>query len=107
MAKKSIVKKKSVSKKVVKNKKERLLVVIDRGFIHVGHVIIKGNFYSIPAGYTVRRWGTTKGLGELAMNGPLAETELDQNTEVMIHKDKVIFTMKCNEEKWKSYDEVN
>jgi hypothetical protein len=34
-------------------------------------------WYWIPEAYTIRRWGTNNGLGELATLGPLKETILD------------------------------
>lgn len=34
-------------------------------------------WYHVPRAYTVRRWGTNNGLGELAAQGPLSETILD------------------------------
>lgn len=77
------------------------IVVIDRAYNMVGDVEIDDDFYLIFNGSTIRRWGTSKGLGELAMNGPLPETVLDPVPLVKVHKDKVIFTMNCEESKWK------
>ena len=53
-----------------------------------GHVIV-GNCEDLPDGRvsitnakTIRRWGTTKGLGELS-RGPLADTKHDHLGEVI------------------------
>lgn len=53
------------------------IVVLDRGFIYVGNVVIDGDFAIISEAKNIRYWGTKKGLGELT-NGPLSETKLDE-----------------------------
>lgn len=52
------------------------IVVLDRGFVYVGHTEIDGDFVKITRAKNIRCWGTTKGLGEL-VNGPLKDTKLD------------------------------
>ena len=42
----------------------------------------------------IRRWGTTKGLGQL-INGPLKETVLDPCGTVEIHEQTVVAAIKC------------
>ena len=49
----------------------------------------------------IRSWGTTKGLGELAQNGPLEGTNLDKcNGLVEFDYLTVIFTLSVEESKW-------
>jgi hypothetical protein len=52
------------------------IVVLDRGFVYVGDVTIKGDFVTVKNAKNIRRWGTTKGLGEL-LEGPLSSTVVD------------------------------
>lgn len=52
------------------------IVVLDRGFVYVGEVVTDGEWVYITRAVNVRRWGTTKGLGEL-VGGPTRETVLD------------------------------
>ena len=52
------------------------IVVLDRGFVYVGDVEISADWCVIYNAKNIRRWGTTKGLGEL-VNGPTKATELD------------------------------
>ena len=52
------------------------IAVLDRGFVYVGRVSYEGDFLILSNAKNIRKWGTTKGLGEL-VNGPLAETALD------------------------------
>lgn len=48
-----------------------------------------------------RGWGTTKGLPELAKNGPLSETKLDPHEgEIRAHRLAVVMTLKTEHEEW-------
>ena len=53
------------------------IVVLDRGFVYVGDVRMDDRFCVISGARNIRRWGTTRGLGELALDGPLQHTVLD------------------------------
>jgi hypothetical protein len=77
------------------------IVVLNRSWNVVGDVEMDGDFYLIFNGFVIRRWGTTKGIGELAINGPLSETILDSMPLMKAHKDQVIFVLNCDESKWK------
>jgi len=57
---------------------EKRIIVADRGWVFVGDCSDNDNgTVTIRNAKTIRRWGTTKGLGELA-NGPLPKTILDE-----------------------------
>lgn len=58
-------------------KANQQIVVLDRGWVYVGNVIIEGDLVRIHNARCIRRWGTTKGLGELALTGPTKNTVLD------------------------------
>ena len=45
--------------------------------------------------YNIRRWGTTAGLGELAVKGPTSSTTLDYYGEVRIPAGQCVFRIKC------------
>lgn len=77
------------------------IVVLNRSWNVVGDLEIDGDFYKVTNGSVIRRWGTTKGLGEIAMNGPLSETILDPISELVAHRDQVIFTLEIDQDKWK------
>ena len=57
------------------------IAVLDRGFIYIGDVATDGEWCYIANAWNIRRWGTTRGLGEL-VNGPLANTVLDRVGDV-------------------------
>jgi len=75
-------------------KKETLagfaIVVADRGFVYVGDVCHDGEWCVVSNAKNVRYWGTTKGLGELALCGPTDKTRLDDVGVVRIPARAVI-----------------
>jgi hypothetical protein len=77
------------------------ICVLDKGWVFIGTLELDGDFYILVNGYVIRRWGTTEGIGELAIKGPLQETKLDKMPLVKFHKDRLIFTINCDESKWK------
>ena len=79
---------------------DRKIVVLQRGWVVVGLVEEDGDKIVIHDAAVVRRWGTSKGLGELAAEGPLPETILDPAGRVEAHKLAVVLTIDCVEEAW-------
>ena len=61
------------------------IVVLQRGWVVVGDVTIDGEAVTILNASTIRNWGTTKGLGELALTGPTSKTILDPAGTVRAH----------------------
>ena len=73
--------------------KEWMIVVSDNGFVHMGRpkridCPLLGTVLRIFDSYTVRRYGTTQGLGQLCQQGKQSRTELDYDgvTDVPIGK---------------------
>ncbi len=57
---------------------EKRIIVADRGWIFVGDCIdLVDGRVEIRNAKNIRRWGTTKGLGQLA-NGPTSSTQSDE-----------------------------
>lgn len=80
---------------------ELKIVVLQRGYIVVGMVSQSGTTVTVSRGSFVRRWGTTKGLGELANSGPLENTKLDPcHGPIEVHERDVVFRLACNRERW-------
>ena len=77
------------------------IVALQRGFVVVGMVSQSGTTVTVSGGSFVRRWGTTKGLGELAGRGPLENTKLDPFAFTLeVHERDVVFRLGCNSEAW-------
>lgn len=76
------------------------IVIAQRGWVFVGDVARSGDDVTISQAQCIRRWGTTKGLGELAKNGPQPNTVLDDMGTVRLHALAVVASLDCEAEKW-------
>ena len=66
------------------------IVVIDNGFVHVGDCVLADGMLTISNCSNIRRWGTTKGLGQL-VGGPLNDTIADPCGTVLVPINRVVF----------------
>lgn len=57
---------------------KKQIAVLINGFIYVGHCAIKNGWLTITDAQNIRRWGTTKGLGQLALEGRQRQTIVDE-----------------------------
>lgn len=89
-----------LSKKNITPSKKQI-VILNRGWVVVGDYSEKGDECTITDSSVIRVWGTTKGLGELAENGPLTNTKLDPCPNVYFHKMTMVARMNVNEANWK------
>ena len=79
------------------------IVILPRGWNMIGHFSQEGSKCKLEKAAVIRRWGTSKGLGELAMSGPLSNTILDPcPLPVEFHELTVIATISCVEGVWKA-----
>ena len=76
------------------------IVVLDRGFVYVGHVEVGSDFVTLTHAKNIRVWGTTKGLGEL-VNGPLSGTKLDAVGNVKAPLRALISLIDVEQKAWK------
>lgn len=75
------------------------IAVLDRGFVYVGNVAVEDDFVIITNAKNIRKWGTTKGLGEL-VNGPLPTTVLDTTGTVRVPVKSLILLIDVVQKKW-------
>jgi hypothetical protein len=80
---------------------QKEIIIGQRGWVWVGDVTRTAEEVTIENAFNVRRWGTTKGIGQLAIEGPQPNTALDPCPTVTLHPLAVIGAYKCNPEKWK------
>jgi len=57
---------------------EYKIVILQRGWVMVGKLERVGSDCKLHHASVIRNWGTTKGLGELAQDGPKKDTKLDK-----------------------------
>ena len=77
------------------------IVVADRGFVYVGEIDHDAEFTVIRNARNIRRWGTTNGLGELALEGPKNDTVLDATGTVRIPANALIVIIDTEAALWK------
>jgi len=76
------------------------IVIADRSYVYVGDVIADDRYTIISGARNIRRWGTTNGLGELALEGPKCKTVLDAVGTVRIPARAVISIIDTKAELW-------
>jgi hypothetical protein len=87
----------------VSDSSEIRIVIAQRGWVFVGKYSTDGDDVVISGGSVIRRWGTTRGIGEIAANGPTKSTILDASPDIWIHKLSVVASIVANAEKWANY----
>ena len=78
------------------------IAILQRGWVMVGYFSREGNDCTLTEASVVRVWGTTKGLGEIALGGPTSSTKLDIAGKVQFDYLTVVALLDCEESKWKS-----
>ena len=72
------------------------IVIADRGWVFVGRATVADSGdVVLREAQTIRIWGTTRGLGQLALEGPQENTVLDPCGTVLIPARSVIARMPC------------
>lgn len=79
------------------------IVILDKGFVSVGKFTQGKDFCKLENAATVRYWGTTRGLGEIAENGPTDSTKLDRTPTQHIPVHSIVNTIECVDAKWNSH----
>jgi hypothetical protein len=77
------------------------VVVLDRGFVYVGSLRTDDKFLTITDAKNIRRWGTNKGLGQLALEGAQANTVLDNVGTVKALIGELKHFILCEVSAWK------
>lgn len=76
------------------------IVVLQRGWVAVGDYAVQKDEVVLANASIVRRWGTIRGLGELARRGPLPNTILDPCGTLRSHHLAVVLTLDCEVAAW-------
>ena len=79
------------------------IVVLQRGWVLVGeyHRPNSSLVTKLTRVRNVRRWGTQRGLAQLANEGPIqGKTVLDDGADAEWHVLAEVMSLKCNESAW-------
>ncbi len=77
------------------------IVILQRGWVYIGKFSQEGDMCTLTNAYNIRRWGTDKGLGQLAENGKRENTKLDKTGKVTFHILTSVAIISCNQDVWK------
>lgn len=82
---------------------EYKIVILQRGWVMIGKFERNGSECKLHQASVIRNWGTTKGLGELAIEGKKKDTKLDKCGGVVeFDYLTVVATIAVSEDKWKN-----
>lgn len=76
------------------------IVILQRGWVFVGKFSQDGSKCTLSDAKNIRTWGTTKGLGELAKDGPTSTTKLDSVNDVTFHALTTVAIIDCDDKVW-------
>lgn len=87
--------------KTVKKASGRLVIaVLDRGWVFVGRATESPSALTLQSADCIRYWGTTRGIGQLALEGPQSGTKLDPAGTVTVPRTAVIALIDASADKW-------
>ena len=73
------------------------IVLVQAGWVFMGEYERTGDCVVLRAASCIRRWGTTNGIGEIALCGPTEDTVLDKCGTVTIPLTSVLGIIDCVE----------
>ena len=73
----------------------KIIAVIQSGWVFVGDDHSTKSELRLHNASCIRKWGTTNGLGQIAISGPTPDTVLDPCGELTAPMGSVLFTIKC------------
>lgn len=85
---------------------KQIIIAAER-WVFVGDISRDGDQVVISNCYNVRRWGTTEGLGHLALHGPQPDTVLDHYGTARLHVLGVVGSLECSPDAWAKHDKAH
>lgn len=76
------------------------IVILQRSWAMIGRLKRTENDCILTNASIIRKWGTTRGLGELALEGKKPNTILDYVGTVQFDYLTVVAAINCDETKW-------
>lgn len=90
-----------MASKKTQTESEIQIVVLQRGWVAVGRFSQAGDQCVLTDAHVIRRWGTSKGLGELR-TGPTKNTVLDKAGTLRFHALTIVTRMETEGTAWAS-----
>lgn len=86
----------------MKKQAEKRIVVVQAGWVFIGEYVLDTvtNTVRLADASCVRVWGTTAGLGQLALKGKQKQTVLDFAGVVDIPVSSIVATLLCDPGAW-------
>jgi hypothetical protein len=79
------------------------IVVLRHGYVYKGYAYIKDGFIYIDDAWNLRRWATTKGMQQMAIEGPQKGASIDGPTPVYAPLHSLVLTIPVDESLWTAY----
>lgn len=78
------------------------IVILQRGWVMVGRFERNGSDCKLHNASVIRIWGTTKGLGEIALGGPIKDKTILDKCHGLVEFDylTVVAMISCQESAW-------
>ena len=77
------------------------IVILQRGWVAIGYLAQSGSYCTLSHPKIIRRWGTSAGLGQLAIDGPQPNTVCDDAMTMRFHELTVVAIMDVDAAKWR------
>lgn len=79
------------------------IIILQRGWVIIGRYREEKDEFVCEDSKVLRVWGTTKGLGELALEGPKTNTKLDDCGTVRSLRTTIVARLDVDETKWSKF----
>ena len=76
------------------------IMILDRGWVFIGLVRGFSGGFAIEEAHCVRYWGTTDGIGQLALSGPTDKTKLDPAGTITVPRHALIAALDVDPKNW-------
>jgi len=78
-----------------------VIAVLDKGFVYHGNLTVENDgWFVLENVKNIRRFGTERGLGQLAISGPTSETTLDPCKTVRGMVGGIMHIIECDDDAW-------
>jgi hypothetical protein len=80
------------------------IAIVDGGWVFIGRAEQVEGGIKMADTSCIRQWGTTKGIGQLALSGPQKETVLDPAGIIFIPNHALLTMIEVVQQKWSKYE---